>query len=127
MKAEAIPYAGLIFDQAGNLYGTATTGGNLSCNSHRGCGVVFKLTLTSKGGWKETVLHSFLDHPGSEPGAGLILDASGNLYGTTIGDGPTTFGSVFEIMPLIVGSISPLRLHRQLAVSPATARQDIMG
>jgi len=45
------------------------------------------------------VLHPFLDRPGAGPYAGLIFDASGNLYGTTVGDGTSTFGSVFEITP----------------------------
>jgi uncharacterized repeat protein (TIGR03803 family) len=57
------------------------------------------LTPNSNGGWTETVLHRFLDHPGAEPRAGVILDAAGNVYGATSGDGSTTFGSVFEITP----------------------------
>jgi uncharacterized repeat protein (TIGR03803 family) len=89
--------AGLIFDTAGNLYGTAGAGGNLSVCNGRGCGVVFKLSPNSNGGWHETVLHAFLDSPGARPVAGLIFDASENLYGTTAGDGTTTFGTVFEI------------------------------
>jgi hypothetical protein len=92
------PYAGVILDGAGNVYGTAQIGGALH-HCAFGCGVVFKVTPNSKGGWKGTTLHSFLDHPGAEPVAGLIFDAAGNLYGTTEGDGITTFGSVFEIMP----------------------------
>jgi len=44
-------------------------------------------------------LHTFFDHPGAHPTAGLIFDPAGNLYGTTEGDGTTTFGSVFEITP----------------------------
>ncbi len=82
-KDGSYPYAGLILDQAGNLYGTASDGGKLACK----CGVVFELAPNSKGGWKETVLHSFFDRPGIDPGAALIFDTSGNLYGTTIGDG----------------------------------------
>lgn len=92
----ANPAAGLTFDQAGNLYGTTLSGGYDDTNC---CGVVFKLTPTSGGGWKETVVHVFADHPGAFPYAGLILDSAGNLYGTTSGDGRTTFGSVFEITP----------------------------
>jgi uncharacterized repeat protein (TIGR03803 family) len=84
--------ASLIFDQAGNLYGTASGGAY-------GYGVVFKLTRSSDGKWREQVLHAFRDHPGASPGGGLIFDAAGNLYGTTSGDGTTTFGSVFEITP----------------------------
>jgi uncharacterized repeat protein (TIGR03803 family) len=95
----AVLYGGLIFDQAGNLYGTTYQGGNLSYCNGAGCGVVFKLSPNSNGGWKETVLHVFVDHPAAEPGAGVIFDTVGNLYGTTQGDGATTFGSVFEITP----------------------------
>ena len=86
----------MIFDQAGNLYGTARFGGNNGCYS--GCGVVFKLMQNPKGGWSETVLRRFFDHPGGDPVAGVILDAAGT-YGTTAGDGTKTFGSVFEITP----------------------------
>jgi uncharacterized repeat protein (TIGR03803 family) len=83
----------LIFDQAGNLYSVTYSGG---ADNY---GVVFKLTPNSNGGWHETVLHAFLDHPGAAPYAGLIFDAAGNLYGTTKGDNSKTFGSVFEITP----------------------------
>ena len=84
----------------GALYGLGTTsGGNLSHCSGLGCGVVFKLAPNSKGGWNEIVLHTFADHPGANPTAGLIFDPAGNLYGTTEGDLSTTFGSVFEITP----------------------------
>jgi uncharacterized repeat protein (TIGR03803 family) len=96
------PRAGLVFDHAGNLYGTAELGGALSlCKfaGRAGCGVVFKLTPNSNGAWTETVLHHFVDHPGARPLAAPILDAAGNLYGTTLGDGTTTHGSVFEITP----------------------------
>jgi uncharacterized repeat protein (TIGR03803 family) len=89
----SLPFAGPIFGQAGNLYGTTRSGGS------GGFGVVFKLAPTSNGEWNEIVLHNFLNHPGAEPYAGLIFDAAGNLYGTTAGDAVTTFGSVFEITP----------------------------
>jgi uncharacterized repeat protein (TIGR03803 family) len=87
------PFASLIFDPAGNLYGTTLTDGAPNF------GRVFKLKPSMKGGWKETVPHSFKDHPGAYPYAGLILDGHGNLYGTTAGDGVKTWGSVFEITP----------------------------
>jgi uncharacterized repeat protein (TIGR03803 family) len=83
----------LIFDQAGNLYSTTVHGGAY------GWGTLFKLTPNSKGGWNDAVLHTFADHPGAEPFAPLISDPAGNLYGTTEGNGTTTFGSVFEITP----------------------------
>ena len=80
------PYAGLISDSAGNLYGTTKNGGSSNC---KGCGVVFKLAPTSKGGWTESVLYSFLGGlDGAYPGAALVFDGVGNLYGTTEGGGP---------------------------------------
>ena len=88
------PRHGLTFDQAGNLYGTTYWGGHPD-----GWGVVFKLAPNSKGGWRETVVHEFLDRPGAQPLGVLTFDPEGNLYGTTSGDNKTTFGSVFEITP----------------------------
>ena len=93
------PVAGLIFDQAGNLYGTTFAGG-----AHEGAGTVFKLAHNPDGSWTENVLHNFCSRTncadGDAPSAGLIFDQAGNLYGTTSGgDLSTTFGSVFEITP----------------------------
>lgn len=95
-KDGANPYAAVVLDPGGNLYGTNQLGGS-HCSF--GCGVVFKLASKPGGGWKFATLHGFLDHPGAEPVASVIFDAAGNLYGTTSGDGITTFGSVFEITP----------------------------
>src|ERR1700732_3475949 len=95
-----IPFAGLIADSAGNLYGT-TIGGGSGC-SGQGCGVVFKV---SPGG-TETVLYSFCSKPscsdGRGPVAGLIADSAGNLYGTTQSGGGGCFqgcGVVFKLAP----------------------------
>jgi uncharacterized repeat protein (TIGR03803 family) len=93
----AVPVAGLVFDLAGNLYGATFAGGDQELCLASGCGVVFKLTPNSKGGWNERVLHAFADRPGASPTAGLIFDPAGNLYGTS--SGSTTLGSVFEITP----------------------------
>ena len=92
-KDGGVPFAGVTFDKAGNLYGTTTKGGAA------GYGVVYKMTPNSNGGWSYRVLHAFLDQPGANPWSGIILDSAGNLYGTTGGDGTKTFGSVFEITP----------------------------
>jgi len=76
------PEAGLLMDAAGNLYGTTRHGGNndSSCtDSGIGCGTVFKLDV--KG--KETVLHNFSGLDGANPLASVIMDAKGDLYGTT--------------------------------------------
>ena len=82
------PVAGVIFDAAGNLYGTTYFGGA------DGYGAVFKLTPTSSG-WKETAVHSFIGF-GRYPVAPVIFDPAGNLYGTT-GQGNGNGGLVFEI------------------------------
>jgi uncharacterized repeat protein (TIGR03803 family) len=87
------PFSTLIFDGAGNIYGTALNGGNT------GNGVVFEL---SPGGssYTETTLHSFDSATdGVEPRTGVILDAAGNLYGTTESGGSIGYGAVFEVSP----------------------------
>ncbi|HXM20124.1 MAG TPA: choice-of-anchor tandem repeat GloVer-containing protein [Terriglobales bacterium] len=88
------PTAGLVMDGAGNLYGTAPYGGS----------TIFELTPGS-GGWNETVLHRFgiTKGDGAGPFAGLILDAAGNLYGTTRGGGTYNGGTVYEIEPGLTG------------------------
>lgn len=96
----AYPAAGLTFDSSGNLYGTTVEGGTgSSCTA--GCGAVFELTPTAKGGWNETVLHSFLgaNGDGAWPFSRVILDASGNVYGTTFAGGESSGGTVFELSP----------------------------
>jgi uncharacterized repeat protein (TIGR03803 family) len=78
----------LIRDRAGNLYGTASLGGDLSCSSPYGCGVVFKLNASGKF----TVLYGFTGAGAALGPAGrLVRDASGNLYGTTVGAAGTVF------------------------------------
>ena len=84
------PLAGLVRDAAGNLYGTTSDGGIYGgvCGGF-GCGTVFKVDKTGK----ETALYSFTGDPdGSNPYAGLVRDAAGNLYGTTYSGGSTSFG-----------------------------------
>src|SRR5208283_2948580 len=91
------PNAGVIFDQAGNLYGTTSAGGNPGCNG-LGCGTVFQLT-PSASGWTENVLYSFQNgSDGANPIGGLIFDPSGNLYGTTGGVAKGT-STVFKLAP----------------------------
>jgi uncharacterized repeat protein (TIGR03803 family) len=85
------PYSGVIRDTAGNLYGTTTYGGGANL------GVVYKLDATGH----ETVLHSFTGAAdGGHPNAGLILDAKGNLYGTTVNSGTGFGGVVFRMDPM---------------------------
>ncbi len=86
------PAAGLIWDAAGNLYGTTLSGGR--------SGTVFELSPTTGGGWTETVLYSFCSRngctDGNTPGT-LVFDAAGNLYGTTAYGGTYNDGTVFEL------------------------------
>jgi uncharacterized repeat protein (TIGR03803 family) len=85
------PYAGLVMDAAGNLYGTTYLGGN-------GFGTVFQLTPGSGGTWTESVIYSFTGaKDGSNPAAAVILDAAGNLYGTTAGGGASGQGTAFKL------------------------------
>jgi uncharacterized repeat protein (TIGR03803 family) len=85
-------FGNLVFDQAGNLYGTASSGGA------NGGGVVFKLA-PSNGGWTESVLWSFSADEGSAPESSLIFDTADNLYGTTNYGGTYNAGTVFELSP----------------------------
>jgi uncharacterized repeat protein (TIGR03803 family) len=83
------PYAGLVLDKKGNLYGTTGNGG---ANSE---GTVFKLTP----GGTEKVLHSFDYSDGAYPYANLVRSPAGNLYGTAVDGGTYGYGVVFEVIP----------------------------
>lgn len=92
----AFPYAPLIFGAPGTLYGTADSGGYQGCIAY-GCGTVFSLSRSS-GGWVETQLHHFTG--GSQDGGlpnGLVLDGTGNIYGTTFVGGASGNGTVFKL------------------------------
>jgi len=95
----ARPQNGVVFDNAGNLYGTTLTGGNLDCNDGYGCGAIFQLTPAGSG-WVEHVLYTFQKgSDGTAPYAGLTFDPSGNLYGTTSTGGTGGGGTVFKLTP----------------------------
>lgn len=89
----------LVFDQAGNLYGTTLYGGLADCPSF-GCGIAFRLT-PAKPTWKEAVLHKFgrSSEDGLFPNSNLVLDAKGNLYGSTLRGGTASQGTIFKIIP----------------------------
>jgi len=101
----AKPYSTLILDNMGNLYGTTSSGGGDGCNGV-GCGTVFKLAPNGA----ETVLHAFQGGTdGAYPYAGVIADANGNLFGTTLFGGDVSkrtcsnqisgCGTVFKLAP----------------------------
>jgi len=91
------PTGTLVFDKAGNLYGTTYNGGA------KKFGTVYKLspvtTGTKKGTWTEKVLYSFKGgtKDGASPGAGIVLDSAGNIYGTTTSYGKYGDGTLYEL------------------------------
>lgn len=88
--------AELIFDHAGNLYGTTYNGG-LSIGLG---GTVYELTPSGNGNWTESVLYRFMGPPdGERADAGVILDSGGNLYGTTHDGGQYGYGIVYKLSP----------------------------
>jgi uncharacterized repeat protein (TIGR03803 family) len=93
------PVAGIVFDEAGNIYGTTLWGGS------QDWGTVFELVApVGKGGYEEKILWSFTGADGLGPYAGVILDSAGNLYGATYKGGTTYgdnygYGVVFEVTP----------------------------
>src|SRR5271165_7522543 len=87
-------YGDVVFDKAGNLYGTTMNGGT---NDR---GIVYELT-PSGGSWTESILFNFGSGLGVYPYNGVIFDNAGNLYGTTYEDedGPTVYGTVYQLTP----------------------------
>ncbi len=103
--SDGVPQAGLVFDSAGNLYGTASgSQGGSSCSDRNFCGEVFELSPPSQpgGAWAQTVLHLFTTLIGSDgaiPIAPVTFDKAGNLYGTTYDGGLFGGGTVFKLTP----------------------------
>lgn len=85
----ALPYAGVIRDAAGNLYGTTFSGGS----SPQDIGVVFKIDTSGN----ETILYNFSGPDGADPAAPLFEDSNGNFYGTTYYGGLNSQGTLFEL------------------------------
>ncbi|MFZ0770195.1 MAG: choice-of-anchor tandem repeat GloVer-containing protein [Candidatus Sulfotelmatobacter sp.] len=114
------PSAQMIFDAAGNLYGT-TLFGEAFGTGEEGGGTVFELSPQSGGTWSEEVLHSWTETiihnfaggtaDGRLPESGVTLDAAGNVYGTTVGGGKYARGIVFELVPQGGGVWSEKGLH----------------
>ena len=102
----ANPVAGVVMDAAGNLYGTTDYGGPASV------GAVFKLAPNGDGTYTESVLYTFKDgQDGGHPYGGVILDSSGNLYGTTQGHN-SSFGTVYKLTPSAQGTWTETILYR---------------
>jgi uncharacterized repeat protein (TIGR03803 family) len=112
------PFAGVVLDKAGNLYGTTGLGGVVEACGGSGCGTVFELSppTTPGGSWTETVLYSFTDgNDGGVPFAPVTLDEVGNVYGTTHLGGSQNCGfgcgTVFELTPSGSGTWTEILLH----------------
>ena len=102
----AHPFASLVADANGDLFGTTTEGGAY------GDGVVFEIVKNAAGyANTSTTLVSFNGANGADPQGSLIADAKGNLFGTTSGGGPNGVGTVFEITKTATGyASSPITL-----------------
>jgi uncharacterized repeat protein (TIGR03803 family) len=99
----SLPQGDVAFDSTGNLYGTTYSGGLPSTypcgNGFRGCGIVYQLSPVGSG-WQKTAIHSFtggLD--GGAPASGVLIDAAGNVYGTTEFGGTHDGGVVYQLTP----------------------------
>jgi uncharacterized repeat protein (TIGR03803 family) len=109
----AAPFDNVVMDSDGNLYGTTQHGG--AYNE----GTVFKLAPASDGGWNFSVLYTFRGrNDGGAPQSSLVLDAKGNLYGTTIGGGvpgrnncSNGCGVSFRLSPSPAGAWTETVLH----------------
>jgi uncharacterized repeat protein (TIGR03803 family) len=99
----ASPKGRLLRDKSGNFYGVTVAGGTIGCNDNQGCGTVFKVDANGK----ETVLYTFTGgSDGANPNGDLVMDESGNLYGTTSSGGdPSCYragggcGVLFKLTP----------------------------
>lgn len=90
----AYPYAGVVLDTAGNLYGATAYGGTGSCSSGPGCGTLYKVATTGT----ESILYSFTGGADSAYPNGVVLDAAGNIYGSASGGyAGTGYGTVFKL------------------------------
>jgi len=90
------PISNLVFDSAGNLYGTTSEGGSARCL----CGTIFKLTPGSGGTWTESVAHRFTGPPdGAFVYNGMVVDSAGNFYGATVHGGTANEGAIYKFVP----------------------------
>ncbi len=103
------PYKGVTLDAAGNLYGTAVTGGSGSCEG--GCGVTYKLTKSGTT-WSQSVIHAFTGgDDGSGPGARVAVDGRGNVYGMTPTGGANGLGTIYALHPKSTGGWAMRVIH----------------
>jgi uncharacterized repeat protein (TIGR03803 family) len=122
------PLSGVVFDSSGNLYGTTSEGG-ASDN-----GAVYRLA-PSGGGWIETILHSLSQEEGSVVQAGLVRDASGNLFGAASQTGAYGYGSIFDLVPAgsgewnfnVIYSLLPQSANQPLGALTFDSHENLYG
>ena len=114
-KDGVAPYAGVVIDGSGNLYGTTTQGGGNTCGETT-CGTVYKLAPTRSGSWKHTVLYDFPSPAnGNFPTGGVVIDKVGNLYGATVAGGigcSSGCGVAYKLAPGAGGKWKYTVLHK---------------
>src|SRR5579863_561468 len=99
-----VPFSGLTLDRGGNLYGTASQGGDLTCDAPFGCGTAYRLKPTGSN-WTFSPLYNFTGGTdGNGPESRVIFGPDGALYGTTdtgggSGCGGIGCGTVFKLQP----------------------------
>jgi uncharacterized repeat protein (TIGR03803 family) len=111
----AFPLAGLVSDNAGTFYGTTDAGGASNF------GTVYKISASSNGTWRTSLLHSFTGYRnGANPTSSLILDGTGNLYGTVSSGGPYGGGFVFKLSPSAKGGWTETVLYNFVGTQGST-------
>jgi uncharacterized repeat protein (TIGR03803 family) len=112
----------LVFDSSGNLYGSTFFGGAF------GAGTIFELSPTTSGPWTLKTLHNFDNRggDGTYPHGGLILDETGNVYGTAGGGGSAGWGIVFELTPTTSGAWTETILHTFTGPDGASPSSDLI-
>jgi len=123
------PLGSLAIDHSGNLYGSTYGGTSQTCRQTSGCGVVFQLSPTTQRQWKLTVLHSFSGNLSSDqydPNP-VIVDASGNVFGTTQSGGyPNLAGTAFELSPTTTPPWAYTRLFKFAGTSGDTPYENLI-
>lgn len=116
------PVGGLVFDSAGNLWGSTPGGGSV------GNGTVFELTPNSDGTYTESTLYSFTGaSTGFNPNTNLVIDKAGNLYGTTVNGGlDNGNGVVFKVTPQPGGDVEESIIHTFVRCNPTACLDGLL-